>query len=240
MTTALIDGDILLYQVANACEEAIDWGDDIWTMHGDFKFAKQVMESELVSLTKAAKCQDSIVFLSGSRPNNWRLNLLPSYKANRKGKRKPLTYKPLRAHLESNFECGCVDILEADDLLGLHALEDVVIVSDDKDLLSIPATVYRPNTDERIEVSQEDADRFHLLQTLTGDAVDGYRGCPGVGPVAANRILDADCSWGAVVQAYEKQGLTEQDALVQARVARILRVGEFDWERMEVILWQPE
>ena len=37
----------------------------------------------------------------------------------------------------------------------------------------------------------------------------------------------------------EKQGLTEEDALLQARVARILRDGEYDYNKEEVVLWKP-
>ena len=45
--------------------------------------------------------------------------------------------------------------------------------------------------------------------------------------------------WGLIVEAYEKAGLTEEDALVQARVARILRHGEFCTKKEEVNLWNP-
>jgi DNA polymerase-1 len=42
-----------------------------------------------------------------------------------------------------------------------------------------------------------------------------------------------------VVAAYEKAGLTEEDAIVQARVARILRYEEFNQKKEEVLLWNP-
>ena len=88
------------------------------------------------------------------------------------------------------------------------------------------------------EVTQEQADYNHLLQTLTGDSVDGYSGCPGIGPKRAEKILET-CDWDSVVSAYNKAGLEEQDALVQARVARILRWGEYDKRKKEPILWNP-
>jgi len=43
--------------------------------------------------------------------------------------------------------------------------------------------------------------------------------------------------WPVVVAAFEKQGLTEDDALVQARLARILRPNDYDGE--SITLWQP-
>ena len=43
-----------------------------------------------------------------------------------------------------------------------------------------------------------------------------------------------------MVRPFKKAGLTEDDALVQARVARILRAEDFNFETQEVILWNPE
>ena len=88
-------------------------------------------------------------------------------------------------------------------------------------------------------IPEEEADKNFLMQTLTGDPVDGYSGCPKIGAVNAARIMDKDCSWNAVVAAFEKQGLTAHDALIQARVARILRAGDYDFKKKEVKLWTP-
>ena len=80
-----------------------------------------------------------------------------------------------------------------------------------------------------------------MKQTLTGDTVDCYPGCPGVGPVKAQRILDEDGDeydlWLNVVMAFEKAGLTEEDALVQARLARILTTSDYNYDKEEPILW---
>jgi DNA polymerase-1 len=44
--------------------------------------------------------------------------------------------------------------------------------------------------------------------------------------------------WQAIVTTYEKAGLTEDDAIIQARCARILRYEDIDNEG-EIILWTP-
>ena len=41
-----------------------------------------------------------------------------------------------------------------------------------------------------------------------------------------------------VVEAYEKAGLTEDDALVTARLARILRAEDYDG--VNIKLWEPK
>ena len=82
-------------------------------------------------------------------------------------------------------------MLEADDVLGIIATMPenkgkVTVVSDDKDLKTVgPSRLYRPMTDELLEISEADADRYFLTQVLTGDVTDGYKGIPGIGPKKA-------------------------------------------------------
>ena len=71
--------------------------------------------------------------------------------------------------------------LEGDDCLGLLATcpgNECIVVSSDKDLKTIPGKLYRPEDDELLEISLEEADRFFLTQTLTGDVTDGYKDVP--------------------------------------------------------------
>jgi hypothetical protein len=122
-----------------------------------------------------------------------------------------------------------------------------IIVSQDKDMKSIPATVW--DGCDLVPVSEYDADYFHMTQTLTGDVTDGYKGCPGVGPKKAEAIipkLDKDNMpymvsewWARVKEAYVKAKLTEEDALKNARLARILRWSDWDTENKRPILWTP-
>ena len=88
-------------------------------------------------------------------------------------------------------------------------------------------------------ITEKEADYWHFFQTLTGDTIDGYSGCPGIGAVNAKRILDEDPSWESVVKTFNKKGFTEEDALVQARCARILRASDYNFDTEEVILWTP-
>ena len=40
----LVDGDLLNYKITSGLEEAIDWGNDNWTLWSDFNLAKQLSE----------------------------------------------------------------------------------------------------------------------------------------------------------------------------------------------------
>ena len=85
------------------------------------------------------------------------------------------------------------------------------------------------------------AKRNHLFQTLMGDQTDGYYGCPGVGPVTANKILSKTDHypemWERVVLAFEKAGRKYDEALMNARMAYILQKHNYD--NGEIKLWEP-
>ena len=80
-----------------------------------------------------------------------------------------------------------------------------------------------------------------MTQVLVGDSTDNYRGLPGAGPTFAETILEGlespESMWGADVEAYRGKGFTEEDALVQARCARLLQTE--DYRNGKVILWVP-
>lgn len=114
-----------------------------------------------------------------------------------------------------------------------------IMVSDDKDLKTVPGKLYRPMADEQLEISEAEADKNFFTQVLTGDATDGYKGIPGIGPKKAEAILGSRPHWGAVEQAYIKAGMTRDDAIQQARLARILRWSDWHEEIQEIRLWTP-
>ena len=52
-------------------------------------------------------------------------------------------------------------------------------------------------------------------------------------------LADGETLWDGVVSIFQKAGLTEADALVQARLARILRWSDWDSDAKTPILWSP-
>lgn len=248
MTTLLIDGDLLAYSSTSAAEVEVNWHGDLWTLHTDLAKAKESFSQKVEEGLKLTDCDRAIIALTS--PDNFRLRVLPTYKGNRKT-RKPTGYPALIEWVKESFTTYQRPTLEADDILGILATHpklvpgDRILWSADKDLKSIPGTLWRgelgpDGTPVLVRVSEEDADLHHLTQTLTGDQTDGYSGCPGIGPAKAAKILEsASNKWRAVVDAYTKAGLSEAEALVQARVARICRHTDYDFKKKEVILWNP-
>lgn len=237
----LIDADMFLFQAAQACEVETDWGDDRWTLHSDAGEVRRVFKAKVQSFVDELGGKPVLCFSDPSR-RSFRHDLSPTYKSNRRGTRKPLAYAAVRDQMMDEFKTIIKPGLEADDIMGIistRAPGKFIIVSGDKDMLSIPGTVVRAGV--RHEISQDKADRCHMAQTLTGDVADGYPGCPGIGEVKADLILMASPHlwWVRVVDAFKKAGKTEADALLQARLARILRASDWDFEKSEVKLWTP-
>ena len=240
----LFDADIIAFKAAAATEQPINWGDGIWTLHGYEQDVIDHAMSYMQGVADKLDTQDVLLFLTGA--NNWRKDILPSYKSNRKDTRKPLMLPFIRQFMVDNLGATIVDTFEADDLLGIEATstDDCIIVSEDKDLKTIPALVYNPQKDdEPVLIPEFTAAWNHMFQTLTGDSSDGYSGCPKVGPVAAKKILQdidqVEDLWPAVVAAFKKQNLSEEVALQQAQVARICHASDFDKETGKVIPWTP-
>lgn len=246
-TIALMDGDIFAFEIAAGAEEPIHWGDGLWTLHAFEEPAIARLESRIEELGDSIGADRIIVALSDD--DNWRTKVLPTYKENRVGQRKPMLLKILKEHLAKTYECFIRPSLEADDVLGILSTwsglkGEKIIVTKDKDLQTIPGLHYLSHKEDEgvFEVTQDDADLWHLIQTLAGDVTDGYKGCPGIGAVRARRALEdlpQDERWAQVVTMFEKAGLSEEEALVQARVARICRASDYDFKNQKVKLWMP-
>jgi len=244
--TLLIDADILVYKAAFSAEENIQWDEETWTTTANIEKGRDSLD-QLVS-DMCISLGTSQVIMCMTAPNNWRKDILPSYKEQRKATRKPVLIKPLMQYIRDTYVTYERPTLEADDVLGILATAQVitgekVVCSIDKDLLQIPGQHWNIDKKALTVVTEEAGIRLHLRQTLTGDPVDNYTGLPGCGPVKADKILsdlpDVPSMWAAIVAAYEKKGLTEDDALVQARVARICQARDYDFKNKAVRLWTP-
>lgn len=216
-----------------------------WTWFCDINEVRADMDEQVLWWKEKINADHHIYCLSDD--HNFRKDILPTYKGNRRWMRRPVVLKELKKDLVKKGALLYPN-LEGDDVMGMWATDpyrtdDYVIVSIDKDMKTIPGK--RWVKDEVVVTSEEEADFWHLYQTLIGDPGDGYTGCPGVGPVAANKVLKmtegmtGSDYWREVIKVYEKNGLKEEDALTQARCARILRWSDYNHEKHEPILWTP-
>ena len=244
---AVIDADILLYKACRSAEEEVDWGNDQWLLWSDLDTVKHIIDDQVDMLVSDMNADRTILCFSDKE--NFRKHINPEYKANRKGGRKPLCFKAALEYCKEEYPFRQFANLEADDVIGIIATtendNEYVIVSEDKDLLTIPGLHWNLKTKEIYSLSEEEADFNFFAQTLTGDAVDNYKGCPNVGKVTAEKLLQdaqkkGEDLWETVVKRFEKAGLTEEDAILNARMARILRATEYNREQSTVNLWKGD
>lgn len=246
--TALIDGDIVAYQSAARGQKSGSWDDTSETPEPTFdpEDVEADVHRTIRKWVRKAGCGDYVVLLTGA--TNFRKSVDPTYKGNRVDKPKPVGLPFARSVLLEKHAAKLVDGLEADDLLGLMLTGSMaggrgVCVSIDKDLRTVPGVHCNPTTGVVDEVDQLAADLKWMTQTLTGDPVDGYSGAPGIGPAKAAKMLAGKRSleglWAAVVKGFVGVKATQADALRNARMARILRTGDYSKETRTVRLWRP-
>ena len=237
----LIDADMVLYKAACAAEQEMRWDDNTWTLQTNMVEAKAEADRQIDTICKALKSKKIKLFFSPKR--TFRHEMWPAYKANRKDKRKPLGIGELRDWMMEEYDSVMYPNIEADDAIGIWATEDSenrVAVSGDKDFGTLPIYWYNHLKDILRIVTEEQANHFHLVQSLMGDTTDGFSGLKGCGPMTAEKLLKKNGStWKTVVEAYEAKGFDSDDALMTARLARILRHGDYDLDTNEVTLWTP-
>jgi DNA polymerase-1 len=297
-----LDMDYLIFSAMSAAEEEQDWGEDVWTLYCDHKKARDILFGTIKTikaditgqLKRKFKLTDDkyefvdICILSGD--DNWRKEVLETYKANRKGKRKPVGYPKFCQEVMNHY--GEMSFkwhgMEGDDLCGIFmtnpelvGCDRVISVSCDKDFNTVPGYFFWLTEMDLVKNDEATADLHHFYQTLKGDTTDGYGGVPGVGEAfgpglwewlqdpefyyEATKIMksgkdkglersywtsckpgdeewdlrQAPTLWACMASLAAKQGMTEQELIVQAQVARICRGSDFDMETMKPILWTP-
>ena len=239
MTRTLIDADYYLYRSATANEYEVEISPDIWTYLVRIDQAKADF-TDLMAGFESLVNNGEIVLCLGDR-TNFRYAVFPDYKASRRKYRRPAGLNAIREWASQTWPTIVLPNTEGDDVIGVSAGPDDVIVSNDKDLRTIPGR--HLDGELVVEVTQWEADFTFYTQVLTGDATDGYPGCKGTGTVAARKALNGCQSepemWLAVLQAYIKAGHTVDFAVRMARCARILRPGEYDHNKKTPVLWCP-
>jgi Autographiviridae exonuclease len=254
----LIDGDQYLHRGCAATEHETKWDDENHVLVSNEVEAYETVAASIKHLTDHFGHNDLVLCFSGYEKPNFRLQVDPTYKASRVDTRKPMCFWDVRKKLEEDYRSVSFPGLEADDVMGILSTkpgpDDKIIISRDKDMKTIPGKLWDGKTFQ--VVTEAGADYWHMYQTLVGDASDGYKGCPGIGPKKAEVLLnavppgadpdstrDAPVSskyrWEVVKKAFIKAGLNEEHALIQARLARILRWSDWDSVKKEPILWCP-
>lgn len=251
----LFDGDMLCHRMAAAVEERSPFNKEI-IIKADPEEAwncieLRIQECERIAWEEFEEDIDTIITFSS--PRNYRKDVNPEYKSNRKGKEKPIVFKEMVERCKRNYDCEEWDGIEADDVMGILQKEDTIIVTGDKDLLQIEGyhmNLINPEAGIKFVTYAEGMELF-WTQCLSGDSVDGFYGCPKIGKKKALQVIQDNnglTPWERIVNTYKEAmspktqtvttdsgvkrikklkqynlGLGESDALMTARCAYILR-----------------
>ncbi len=194
---ALIDGDIVAYRCAASCDVReggviIDSSDE--------EIALLRVEQLMQQIIHSVEANKYRCFLSPSK--NFRYDVYPEYKANRRETVDPTHRKACKQYLFDQWNGEDFYGYEADDALawtqsqlqydgtGFNQIEDSIICSIDKDLKQVPGRHYNFVKQEFDTVSGVQGDYTFYQQVLIGDKTDNLIGLTGIGPKKAAKYLE--------------------------------------------------
>ncbi|MDR5812004.1 hypothetical protein QCE62_00180 [Caballeronia sp. LZ033] len=242
MTTALIDGDEAIYKATVIKVEDTDWeAETICDRPPTFEEALEAFNRIVAAWVREVDADDYIICLSPKQRGLFRRGIYPAYKGARG--EKPEQYKPVEDFVFENLNPVWYPGLEADDVMGILSGPGKIICSNDKDMKTVPGMLYITGKKTLVEITPSRANYQWMLQTLTGDSTDGFKGCTGIGPKKAETALtEAGTSLPSMARAaqdlylapktgkYRDQLQDLSDFRREAVLARILRPTDYDAE----------
>ncbi len=170
---ALVDGDIVAYRSAASVEPSKTRPD-----RGTLDIAIARCEDLMQRIMSDTKANSHRAFISGE--DNFRYQIDPNYKANRKDVPRPLYLQNLREYLVVQWGAEISDGIEADDNLGIYQTDDTIICSIDKDLLQIPGAHYNFVRNEFYTIDEHQGWVNFYTQLIMGDKSDNIKGYDGL------------------------------------------------------------
>jgi len=168
--------------------------------------------NKAMMLTEASEL---LFIVSGPRNFRDQIGTIRKYKGNRDSTARPILLGDLREWAGNEYD-GFMesDNMESDDVISIMMTdnEDVIAVSNDKDLKQVPGHHVNWVTEIREYIDTDSASRNLYKQILTGDPGDNIVGCWGVGPQTASELvkewkeggLNEQMMWSYIVEEYEK------------------------------------
>ena len=258
---ALVDADILLYEVGHAAEVGWKSGD-----LPSFDYVLEILNQRLDRIVWGSGADNFTLFITEGKTFRYDLAKKKPYKGNRKSE-KPYHFNNLKVYMRDVLDAEIVSYIEADDAMAIAQIksknpEDTIIVSRDKDLKQVPGYFYswemgaQPEFGPELITKEGDGlslskkrDKiigtglpFFYSQVLTGDVSDNIPGLPGCGAVAAMNILgdaSVDAMLSSICDEYRSHygASWEEELLEQGRLCFMTRRLHIDGKP---VLWEIE
>tara|TARA_R110002110_G_scaffold83348_4_gene216372 strand:- start:812 stop:1537 length:726 start_codon:yes stop_codon:yes gene_type:complete len=219
----LIDGDIIAYRIAWACDE-----------ESSEEYAKTSCDTFVSNMLlayqgKAAKYQ---LYLTGKGNFRHEYAVTAPYKGNRKSRPPPRYLPSIREHLIKKWDAVVVEGEEADDAIAIDATligKDAVMASIDKDFDQIAGTHYDFIKDREYYVEPVEGLKFFYQQIITGDAIDNIIGVDGIGQQGAKDLIQG-CRNELDMWDIVRDQIGDERALENARLCWLRREAGQIWE----------
>jgi 5'-3' exonuclease len=242
----VVDADHISYRAASSCEP---------TKAKPFLESKEMavwrLHSMIEQLEGTFNTNEMEFHLGGE--GNWRKQIYPEYKANRKDMKRPTYIEDVREILVAQYNAKVINDMEVDDVCGIRMTQlqaeglSPVCVSLDKDLLQIPGKHYNFVKQKHTFVSPLDGLRSFYKQVITGDASDNVPAFDGKFRTALPKFVAALLQpldsmteevdmWNYVVEQYENfygNPLSPHAVNMAKRNASVLyikRTWEDEWQ----------
>ena len=246
---ALIDGDILRYEIGFGAEtgwKAITETEAI----PPFDYVENLLNQRIAHILAATNSNDYCLYLTEGHTFRFDIATTKPYKGTRVEK-KPWHFDNLTAYIQGVLRSKTITYIEADDALAIDASkapEDNIICTRDKDLRQVAGWFYSWELGKQaafgpIKIREpghvslsEDRKKlvgtgfsFFCGQMLVGDAVDNIPGVEGIGPVAADNLINTAIS-EAVNNGADINIQEAIDILIEVVEAAYKDKYEEDWE----------
>jgi hypothetical protein len=210
---ALIDGDILRYEIGFAAETGwkavTDGREDV----PPWDYVQEMVDTRIANIKALCKADEHRIYLTRGKTFRYEIAKSKPYKGTRVP-HYPWHFDNLTAYLEHAHPSSIVTGIEADDAMALDHIEreDTIICSRDKDLMQVPGWHYSwelGNQPSFGPILIEDPGelwwsgdqgksrkllgtgvKWFYAQMIMGDRDDNIPGIPGAGAVAAFEALD--------------------------------------------------
>ena len=233
---AIIDADSFIYRASINCEELVKYDTTHYGVQYNTQKGLDYLNNFIREVLDALNLHEYILVVGGTG-KNFRLEINPSYKSNRKVQKKPIMLEVMREIIFNEYPVAYIPRLEADDTCRILVEEDKnnILVSIDKDLRTFESKIYNPDKKEMRYVSKVQADNMFKLQLLTGDRCDGYDGLKGIGPKTAEKMLLDGITIEEIKDKFLEKGYEVEDFERVYNCAKIL--GKEDYNNGTITLY---
>lgn len=240
-----IDADPLIFEVCEGkyTQSNLFDNESLGAYKQRFKdLANDIADETAVALLGRCKIKGKPKICLSDPDTNFRYDIYPEYKANREDIEKSKLFYKLRKWALKKY--GYVKNTEADDVVSYYVREHGYIgATKDKDMLRGVAGIWFDTYHTRrfiVEVSEQEANNFTLIQTLTGDPSDNIMALPKkagdpmidaiplgngerkpfkVTEKIAIELLEAHgWHWDGVIRSFEAKGFGKKEAILNRRL----------------------